>query len=397
MDFKELIKSLSKVNKELREQSISAVNTSLTLRNWFFGFYIFEFEQNGNDRAEYGKALLASISKEMKGLHIPNADERELRRYRQFHQAYPAAAKLIASDAHIRGLLPPESGNIHIEIISNQIRGLLNPESHIELSSNQIRGLANPELKIPDTHYITLFKRISYTHFIELIRIDDPLKRLFYELECVKGTWSVMELKRQIGSLLYERTGLSGNKEKLLALTHQKSNVQSFPDLIRDPYIFEFIGLRPYEVLPEKELEQALLDHLLQFLLELGKSFCFEARQKRIVIDNEHHYIDLVFYHRLLHCNVLIDLKTERFNHAHAGQMNLYLEYYKKYEMAKGDNPPVGIVLCTDKDNEHVEFATAGIDDRVFVSKYLVALPGKNELEQFIKKELNNNSKTEKN
>jgi len=212
--------------------------------------------------------------------------------------------------------------------------------------------------------------------------------RLFYELECIKGTWSVKELRRQIGSLLYERTGLSKNKKKLLALAHQNSNVQTFPDLIRDPYIFDFLGLKQQEVLPEKGLEQALLNHLLQFLIELGKGFCFEARQKRIIIDNEHHFIDLVFYHRLLHCNVLIDLKTERFNHSHASQMNMYLEYYKKYEMGEGDNPPVGILLCTGKDKEHVAFATAGMDDKVFVSQYLVALPGKQELEQFIRKEL---------
>lgn len=139
-------------------------------------------------------------------------------------------------------------------------------------------------------------------------------------------------------------------------------------------------------------MEQALLDHLLQFLLELGKGFCFEARQKRLVIDNEHHFIDMVFYHRLLHCNVLVDLKTERFNHIHAGQLNMYLEYYKKHEMVQGDNPPVGILLCTHKDQEHVEFATAGIDDKVFVAKYLVALPDKKELEEFIKKELKDNS-----
>jgi predicted nuclease of restriction endonuclease-like (RecB) superfamily len=246
-------------------------------------------------------------------------------------------------------------------------------------------------LNIPDTHYFNLFNRISYTHFVELIRVDDSLKRLFYESECLKGTWSVKELKRQIGSLLYERTGLSQNKERLLAMVQATPNANTFTDLIRDPYIFEFLGLKQQEVLPEKELEQALLDHLLQFLLELGKGFCFEARQKRIVIDNEHHFIDMVFYHRLLHCNILVELKTERFNHTHAGQLNMYLEYYKKYETVQGDNPPVGILLCTDKDQEHVEFATAGLDDKVFVAKYLVALPDKNELEQFIKKELKDN------
>ncbi len=376
MDFKELITTLSKINEELREQSIRAVNTSLTIRNWFFGFYMLEFEQNGKDRAAYGKSLLATISIEMKCLAIPNTDERELRRYRQFYVVYPTIANLVATNNQILGLLPSK---------------LL--ESNI-LKQQTIRGFPTPELNIPDTHYFNLLNRISYTHFVELIRLDEPLKRLFYELECIKGTWSVKELKRQIGSLLYERTNLSKNKEKLLELVHSKPSANTFPDLIRDPYIFEFLGLKQQEVLPEKELEQALLDHLLQFMLELGKGFCFESRQKRIIIDNEHFFIDLVFYHRLIHCNVLIDVKTERFNHAHAGQLNMYLEYYKKYEMVQGDNPPVGILLCTYKDQEHVEFATAGLDDKIFVSQYLVALPNEKELEQFIKNKLKDNTLT---
>ena len=315
--------------------------------------------------------LLASIAVEMKALGIPNSDEREIRRFRQFYVAYPAAATLIANSNLIRELLPPE------------LR-----QQEPQNKKIPIRGLPNPELYIPDAHYFKLFNAVSYTHFVELIRVDEPLKRLFYELECVKGTWSVKELKRQIGSLLYERTGLSQDKEKLLAAVQALPDANTFTHLIRDPYIFEFLGLKQQEVLSEKELEQALLDHLLQFMLELGKGFCFEARQKRIIIDNEHYFIDMVFYHRLLHCNVLIDLKTERFNHTHAGQLNRYLEYYKKYEMAPGDNPPVGILLCTDKDQEHVEFATAGLDDKVFVAKYLVEMPDKKELEQFIKKEM---------
>lgn len=371
MEFSELILILTKINEELREESIRAVNISLTIRNWSFGFYIVEFEQNGNDKAQYGKALLASLSSEMKHRGIPGTDERELRRYRQFYMAYPAAFSILLAKVQIRELLPPE-----LLIKSKETGGI------------SIREAATPELNVPDIHYFNLFNRVSYSHFVELIRIDEPLKKLFYELECIKGCWSVKELKRQIGSLLYERTGLSKNKEKLLTLAHSKQTEHTFPDLIRDPYIFEFLGLKQYEVLPEKDMEQAILDHLLQFILELGKGFCFEARQKRIVIDNEHHFIDLVFYHRLLHCNVLIELKTERFNHTHAGQLNMYLEYYKKYETVEGDNPPVGILLCSDKDQEHVEFATAGLDDKVFVSKYLVALPDKRELEKFIKKEI---------
>lgn len=368
MKYKELIQSLAALNNQLKEQSLRAVNTALTFRNWFFGFYILEFEQNGQDRAEYGKSLLANISKELNKLNISGINERELRRFRQFYSTYPDLVQAVKNIYPIRGLLPPEFIDKNILI--------------------QIRDLPNPEFKIPETHYKRLFQDISYTHFAELIRLDDPLKRLFYEMETLKNTWSVSELKRQIGSLLYERTGLSKNKKKLLASLNDKINEPSSQDIIRDPYIFEFLGLKAQEVLREKDLEQALLDHLLKFLLELGKGFCFEARQKRILIDNRHYFVDLVFYHCLLHCNVLIDLKTERFNYTHAGQMNMYLEYFKKYEMLSKDNPPVGILLCTDKDEEHVEFATAGMDDKVFVSKYLVALPGKKELEQFIKKEL---------
>lgn len=371
MEYKELILALSKLNAQFKERSLRAVNTALTLRNWFFGFYIIEFEQNGQDRAKYGKSLLANISKELKDLSIPNADERELRRFRQFYMTYPISVKAIAGNTPIRGLLPPE-------FITNKLL--------IQNKSN--RGMPNPGFKIPNAHYVTLFNRISYSHFVELIRLNDPLKRLFYELESVKNTWSVVELKRQIGSLLFERTGLSKNKEKLLASLSDKTNELQMLDIIHDPYIFEFLGLKQMEVQGEKELEQDLLNHLLQFLLELGKGFCFEARQKRILIDNKHYFVDLVFYHRILHCNILIDLKTERFNHSHAGQLNMYLEYYKKYEVTPQDNPPVGILLCTDKDEEHVEFATAGMDDKVFVSKYLIALPGKKELEQFIKKEM---------
>lgn len=345
MNFPELILTLHKINEELREESIRAINISLTLRNWIFGFYIVEFEQNGNDRAEYGKALLATIATEMKNRHIANVDERELRRYRQFYLSYPAISSLILKNKRIRELLPP---------------GLA--KGNMITTKSSFRRLSTPELYIPDNHHFNLISNISYTHFVELIRIEEPLKRLFYELECVKGTWSVKELKRQIGSLLYERTGLSKDKDKLKALAHSKSQINTFPDIIRDPYIFEFIGLKREEVLPEKEMGKALLDYLLEFLLELGKGFCFEARQKRIVIDNEHHFIDLVFYHRLLHCNILIELKTERFNYTHVGQLNMYLEYYKKYERVEGDNPPIGILLCTDK----------------------------KELEQFIKMELRN-------
>ena len=370
MNFKKLISTLSNINEKLREESLKAVNLSLTLRNWYFGFYIFEFEQNGKNRAEYGKRLLATISKEMSILKISNTNERELRRYRQFYLTYPMVGNLFFND--------------------NLIRGLSNPEfktNKLIQEKTAIRGLPNPGFKIPNKHYENLFRNISYTHFAELIRVSDNMKRLYYEVECIKSSWSVAEFKRQIGSLLYERTGLS-KSVKTLQNKVSKPSKKQWKDTVKDPYIFEFIGLKQKDVITEKILEQALIDNIRQFLLEMGKGFCFEARQKRITIDNEHYYVDLVFYHRILHCNVLIELKTRKFHHSHASQLNLYLEYYKKYEMEEGDNPPVGILLCTDKEQEHAEFATAGIEDKVFISTYLVSLPKINELEKFIKSEL---------
>jgi len=376
MNFKGLIHTLLGINDTLQKESLKAVNLSLTLRNWYFGLYIFEFEQNGNDRAEYGKKLLAKISKEMSFLKITNTGERELRRYRQFYLAYHQIGKYFSNDKKIRGLSKPEFRIIHS--ISKQI---------------SIRGSANPEFKVPEKHYIDLLQSVSYSHLKELIRIGDGIKRLYYEIECMKSGWSVVELKRQIGSLLYERTGLSKNK-KLVLNKIKQSKKKQWKDSIKDPYIFEFLGLKQKEVFTEKVLEQGLIDNLQNFLLELGKGFCFEARQQRIKIDNEHYFVDLVFYHRILHCNVLIEIKTEKFHHSHASQLNLYLEYYKKYEMEDGDNPPVGILFCTDKEQEHVEFSLAGIEDKVFISNYLVSLPDIKDLKSFIKSEMKRFSKS---
>jgi len=226
--------------------------------------------------------------------------------------------------------------------------------------------------------------RLSWTHFIELIRIDDPLKRAFYEAECLEGNWSIRQLQRQIGSLLYERTGLSTDKESVIGRASSQDLPPSIAALLRDPYVLEFAGLAERPSYSEADLEAALLDHLQAFLLELGTGFCFEARQKRITIGNEHDFIDLVFYHRFLRCHILVDLKIRPFSHRDAGQMNFYLNYFKQKIMATEDNPPVGVILCSDKDQTKVQFATAGLDNQLFVSRYLVALPSTDTLRKFV-------------
>jgi predicted nuclease of restriction endonuclease-like (RecB) superfamily len=228
-----------------------------------------------------------------------------------------------------------------------------------------------------------LLSRLSYSHFIELLNAETPLKRAFYEVQAIKNNWGIRELNRAMSTLLFERTGLSTNKEEVIAKT--KDKIQNLPiDVVKNPYFLEFLGLEEKSEYSENDLEEAIINHLQKFLIELGRGFCFEARQKRITFNNKHYRIDLVFYNRILKCHVLLDLKVGEFDHADAGQMNVYLNYFRKNEMTDHDNPPVGIILCASKDNTLVEYATAGLSHEVFVSKYLVQLPTVEELKMLI-------------
>jgi len=354
MNFEQLIKAFEQANEYLQEKAVSAVNQSLTMRNWLFGHYIVEYEQNGEDRAKYGDKLLNSLSRKLQNSGVKGVSITNLKLCRQFYITYPQIGQSLP-DQFLRKSLSEKSGDD-------------------DKSKEGIDGAI-------------ILSRLSFTHIIELLTIEDPLKRLFYEVETLKGNWSVRELKRQAGSLLFERTGLSLDKKGLLQAVNKKAVPARKEDIIRDPYIFEFLGLPQKDEVSESDLEAALLNHLQEFLMELGNGFCFEARQKRITVDNEHFYIDLVFYHRILKCHVLIDLKVRKFTHIDAGQMNFYLNYYWENEMYDGDDLPIGILLCTDKDEATVKYAIGNIDNKVFVSRYKVALPSEKELEQFIKRD----------
>jgi predicted nuclease of restriction endonuclease-like (RecB) superfamily len=325
------------------------------------GLHITEYEQQGLDRAEYGTALLKNLSISLKQLGVSNCNERELRRYRQFYQEYP----------QIRESLTPEFTD-RIPLLANSG------------GAPQIPSASKDTGEIPGK---TLISRLSFTHIAELLRLDDPQKRAFYEIEAIQGNWSVRELQRQIGSLYFERSGLSHDKKKLSELAQASSEQQ--PRLnIRDPYVFEFLGLKPAEVMSESDLEQQLIDRLQTFLLELGHGFCFEARQKRILIGDEHFFVDLVFYHRILKCHVLVELKIERFSHENLGQLNTYVSWYRTNMMTEGDNPPIGILLCTDKNHALAEYALAGMDNQLFVSRYQLELPKREEMQRFIDEQL---------
>ena len=361
--FASLIGAIQHIHDELASQASRAVNVSLTLRNWLIGYYIREYEQNGTDRAKYGEALLQRLSESLAKIGLKRMDVRELRRYRQFYLVYP----------QIRETLPPE--------FTARLQWKANwgdTDSRIVQSKTSQFGIASSDL----------VQKISFSHINELISIEDDTKRLFYEVECIRGNWSVRELKRQIRSLYYERSWLSKDKKKLAELAQSKAEAAEPKLTIRDPYIFEFLGLKPKEVMSESHLEDQLLDKLQEFLLEMGHGFCFEARQKRILIGGEHFFVDLVFYHRLLKCHVLLELKQEEFNHENIGQLNTYVSWYRENMMSQGDNPPIGILLCTGKNHALAEYALAGMDNNLFVSKYLLALPKKEDMQRFIEEQM---------
>jgi predicted nuclease of restriction endonuclease-like (RecB) superfamily len=229
--------------------------------------------------------------------------------------------------------------------------------------------------------------RIGQLKFKECLSptgINTPEARAGFGRDAVPKT---LTLKRQIGSLYYQRSGLSKNKKRLSEMTQQSAENTDTKLPIRDPYIFEFLGLKPKEVMSESDLEDQLLDKLQEFLLELGHGFCFEARQKRILIGDEHFFVDLVFYHRIIKCHVLVELKLEKFDQQNIGQLNTYVSWYRKNMMVEGDNPPIGILLCTGKNHALVEYALAGMDNHLFVSRYLLELPKKEEMQRFIEEQ----------
>lgn len=231
-----------------------------------------------------------------------------------------------------------------------------------------------------------IIERLSFSHLCEIMTQKDPLARYFYETECIKGTWSVKELRQQISTNLYFRSGVSKNPKKLLASIEPEKNTATLT--IRQPFAFEFLGLEAKDIVTESDLEDALISHLQDFLLELGKGFCFEDRQKRIIIDDNYYFADLVFYNRILHCNVIVELKNDEFRHEYLGQLNAYVSYFKENEMHDGDSPPVGILLCTRKGKKMVEYAIAGMDNKLFVSTYMLQLPNKEILEKFLRDEI---------
>ncbi len=381
MKFNELRLNIRQISDSLRQSAVSAINSHLTVRNWLVGFYIVEFEQNGEDRARYGAKLLQNLAE---NLNEDGLSYRNLCLYRQFYLVYPEISVYIPQfiKKHIGKIW--QSPIAKLQLTNNK------EDIAIRTASAQLQSLKNDAAEVGQTVIAKLGKvekivhGLSFTHLSLLLPIDDPQKRHFYETECIKGTWSVRELKRQIDTLYYERSAMSRKPEKLKAIVQEKASVSNMSDIIKSPFTFEFLGMKAKDVVYESDLEKALVEHLEEFLMELGHGFCFEARQKRIIIGDEYFFCDLVFYHRILKCHVLVELKVDEFSHEHFGQLKTYVNYYRKEMMRADDNPPVGILLVTNKNNALVEYATADSDREIFVSKYLLQLPSKEKLADFI-------------
>ncbi len=374
MNFDLLVGTISKTHSHFQQQAAKAVNVSLTLRNWLIGFYIVEFEQKGKDRAAYGSRLIDTLAD---SLNIKGLGDRNLKLFRQFYLAYIELNEVIIQLVDSPNKSLPE------------IMQLLTAQSGFQNIEKEIVQSANAQFTERNGSYLWhLVQHISFTHFVELIKIKDKTKRVFFELLIIKTTPSVQELKRQIDTLAYERVGLSGSTGLAFEQLQHKIVPEQATDAIKSIYLFDFMGLSTSQLVEEKDLETAILDHLQAFILELGHGFCFEARQQRILIDDEYFFVDLVFYHRILKCHVLVELKIDAFKHEHLSQLNTYVAYYREEVKRTDDNPPIGILLCTGKGKKLVEYALSGMDNHLFVSKYLLELPKKELLEAFITNEL---------
>lgn len=369
MDISTLLNSIRDTHQWFAGQAARQIDTSLTLRNWIIGMYLVEYEQKGQDRAQYGQKLLSKVSASLRQTGMKGMDERRLREYRSFYETYPQVVTPLAALFQISGNHPLGLEN-SLADRQIEIRRLLTAKSY-EVQPNDIHQLLN---------------RLTYTHFVELMRCDTDLKRTFYEAEAMLNNWNVDELGRAISSMLFERTGLSTDKAAVLE-KHRSGSGLDIADFLKNPMVLDFLGLSEKASYTETSLEQAIINHLQLFLMEAGRGFCFEARQRRISFDNRHYRIDLVFYHRILKCHVLLDLKIGPFDHADAGQMNLYLNYYRENEMSEGDNLPVGIILCAEKNNALVHYATGNLPQPIFVSKYLLNLPSEEDLRRIVEEE----------
>lgn len=356
--FDKLVELFEQTQTVMQSQATRSVDIALVVRNWLFGWYIVEYQQNGSDRAEYGNQLLKKLSSKIK---IRGCSERNLASFCKFYryysdilQALPAKC-LEAKDSTDETMQP-----MPVECLST---------------------LYTPEILQAMTAKLTNNFVLGWTHYVSLLTVKDAEERRFYEIEAAENGWGYRELERQINSAIYERLALSRDKNEVKKLSTHGQVVENPSDVIKSPYILEFTGLEERKSYSEYDLETALIDKIEHFLLELGKGFLFESRQKRFSFDNRHFYVDLVFYNRLLHSYVIIDLKIGDLKHQDLGQMQMYVNYFDQFVKTKEEKPTIGILLCLTKSDELVEL-TLPKGSNIYASEYQLYLPSKEELKK---------------
>ena len=357
--FERLVELCQRTHEETRRSAMRAIDRSLVVRNWLFGWYIVEYEQNGVDRAEYGTQLLSRMADRFRQEGIRGASATGLKLFRQFYRQ--------------RGQIGPTLSDQSLLPASDDETSRIRPTLSDQFPRSGSASLADTIARLRDEF------PLSWSHYVTLLSVTNPDARRFYEIEAADNAWSVRELKRQIASSLYERLALSRDKHEVRRLAREGQVVEKGSDLIKDPVVLEFLGLEERPAYSESDLETAIIDRLQQFLLELGKGFLFEARQKRFSFDDSHFFVDLVFYNRLLRCYVLIDLKPGKLTHQDLGQMQMYVNYFDRFVRTDGELPTVGFLLCDDKNDAVVEL-TLPEDANIYTSKYQLYLPSKEEL-----------------
>lgn len=350
---------IAKLMAEARNKVATAVNTAMVYTYYEIGRYIVEDEQEGEFRAKYGKQVLEELSGKLTEKLGKGWSAEHLRLIRNFYLVY--------SSSKIQ--------NTVLEIQTNSVN------SDYEIQTNP--KIQNTVLEIQTengNHWLPNFT-LPWSHYLVLMRVDNPEARSFYEIEAQKQQWSVRQLQRQIGSSLYERLALSRNKDEIMRLAREGQTIEKPSDIIKDPLVLDFMGLKPDASYTETAIESAIIDKLQQFLMEMGKGFLFEARQKRFTFEERHFFVDLVLYNRLLQCYVLVDLKMDDLTHQDLGQMQMYVNYYDRYVKQEFEKPTIGILLCERKNEALVEL-TLPKDANIYAQQYALYLPDKTLLQQ---------------
>lgn len=377
IDFDSLVRHIEYTNSALQNNARLVINRHVTAKAWLTGFYIVEYELHGRDRAKYGEQLLQNLAKKLHGNKA--FSYRSLKVYKQFYLTYRQLTNPISA---FMQTLPQIGQTMSAQFLPVDAEGFTIRQT----TSAQYATTPIVEKNI-HTKPELLFNRLSFSHLSLLLPIKDSLKRVFYEMMAIRGTWSVRELQRQIDTNYYERSGWSKKSDQLAQFVNGKAEMATINTDIKSPFVFEFLGLNAKDVVEESDLETALMDNLQNFILELGMGFCFEERQKKLLIDDRYYKADLVFYHRILKRHVIIELKAHRLDYADVAQLNMYLAYYRKNIMLADDKEPIGILLCSEVGQEMAEYTMMGADANLFVSNYKFELPSTERITEFLRRE----------